>query len=312
MRLLAVSLILIFLFSRPVFAQGTNSNILNCNSSISFSIDGVMCSLGYIIDQFTEFTPNILSNNGYGGSLAGIAFNQYTQGTEYIAFAIIPILIYLYILNFLGEVSLGKTGLSPQDLMYSIFMSVLILILSPYILSMLITFINVLDKFIIIHIIHSSNPSLFQTIINSMNLSNFNSGIFSGIINYILYILLIIVLFLFSFQFILRFILLWILILFFPFGVALSIYPPFGNILGSILSKIMQLLFIQPAFLIGISIFILIVNNFSINVVEKFIISIVTLFSLALIPNLLTRYLNFSFSFGQRNIRSILKYGYKR
>ena len=306
MRYLAASLIIFFLFPKTIFAS-SGGNSLNCSSEYTFSINGALCSLGYIIDQFTEFTPNILSSGGYGGSLSGIAYNEYKNGTEYIALAILPLFIYLYSIYMIGESTVGRVEISPVDLIYNLIIAVILLLISVYLLSYLITFINVLDKFIVLHVISSSSPSLFETIINAMELKAFSQGIFPGIFNIILYSLLIIALFIFSFQFIVRFILLWILILLFPLAIVISVYPKFSSVLPLISSKIAQLLIIQPAFLIGISIFIVILNNFSINPVEKFILAIVCLFSLSLIPTLLNRYLNFSFTIGTRSINNFVQ-----
>jgi hypothetical protein len=307
MRLLLVSFIIFFMLFSPVFAKSattvSSNTPLNCNYSYSFSINGIICSLGYIIDQFTEFTPNILSSSGFGGNLAGIAYNQYVNGTEALSLAIIPLIIYIYVMHLIGEASIGGTRFSPIDLLYNVIIAVIILFLSVYIISFFITFINVMDKFIVQHIILSSNPSLFQTIVNSISLDRFSGGIFSGITIFILYIFLIIALFIFSFQFILRFILLWIFILLFPFAVIVSIYPPFNGVLKVIFSKIAELLFVQPAFLIGVSVFIIIVRDFAINPIEKFILAIITLFALSLIPTLLARYLNFSLSSGYTKVR---------
>jgi hypothetical protein len=307
--LINITIVVILFFSIPslVFAKsGIKASTLNCNSSYNFSVNGMLCSLGYIIDQFTEFTPNILSSNGFGGNLAGVAYNQYVNGTEALSIAIIPLIIYIYVMHLIGEVSIGGTRFSPIDLLYNIIFSVILLFLSVYIMSFLITFINIIDKFIVLHIISSSTPSLFQTIVNSISLSSFSSGLFTGVIIFILYILLLIALFIFSFQFILRFILLWILILLFPFAIVVSIYPPFNGVLRNIFSKIAELLFVQPAFLIGVSIFIIIIKDFSINPIEKFILGIVTLFALSLVPTLLNRYLNFSISSGYRKVRRVI------
>ena len=83
--------------------------------------------------------------------------------------------------------------------------------------------------------------------------------------------------------------------------------------LRNIFSKIAELLFVQPAFLIGVSIFIIIIKDFSINPIEKFILGIVTLFALSLVPTLLNRYLNFSISSGYRKVRRVInKVKYKK
>ena len=305
--LINIIVIIFFLLPSSVFAKSnTTVTELNCSSSYTFSINGMLCSLGYIIDQFTEFTPNILSSSSFGGNLAGVAYTQYVNGTEALSIAIIPLVIYIYVMHLIGEASVGGTRFSPIDLLYNVIFSVILLFLSVYIISFLITFINVIDKFIVLHIISSPTPSLFQTIVNSISLSSFSSGIFSGVTIFILYILLLIALFIFSFQFILRFILLWILILLFPFAVVVSIYPPFNGVLRNIFSKIAELLLVQPAFLIGVSIFIIIIKDFSVNPIEKFILGIVTLFALSLVPTLLNRYLNFSLSSGYKRARRVL------
>ena len=274
-------------FSTPVLAQGNSGSSNACSSTSSFSMQGIFCALGYFVDQFTEFTPNILSSQSYGGSLAGIAYNQYVNGTEYVAEILMPLIIFIYIAHLIGENSFGTFSISPMELLKNIVFAIIALIISVYMLSLLINFINVLDKFIVINIIGSSNGNLFSTIINDVGGVSFSHGFFSGIVNIILYVLLIIALFLFTFQFIVRFLFLWILILLFPFSIIFSIYPPFRGILSSSFTKIFQLLFIQPAFLLGVAIFVTILNNMSLNTLEKLILGIMLLFSLSLVPQLI-------------------------
>ena len=298
-----------FFFSSPVFAQSSSNSTLSCTSSTtSFSIEGILCALGDIIDQFTEFTPNILSSSSYGGSLAGIAYNQYVNGTEYAAEILIPIIIFIYIAHIIGESSFGTFHMSPIELLKDILFAFIALILSVYVLSLMINFINVLDKFIVVNIVGSSNGNLFSTIINDLGGVNFSNGFFSGIVNIVLLVILIIALFLFTFQFIVRFLFLWILILLFPFSIIFSIYPPFKGVLSSSFTKIFQLLFIQPAFLLGIAIFTTILNTMSLNSLEKLILGIMLLFSLSLVPQLIGGLLSHRlFSVGERARNSFLK-----
>ncbi len=182
-----------FFFSSPVFAQSSSNSTLSCTSSTtSFSIEGILCALGDIIDQFTEFTPNILSSSSYGGSLAGIAYNQYVNGTEYAAEILIPIIIFIYIAHIIGESSFGTFHMSPIELLKDILFAFIALILSVYVLSLMINFINVLDKFIVVNIVGSSNGNLFSTIINDLGGVNFSNGFFFryckySVINYINY-----------------------------------------------------------------------------------------------------------------------------
>ncbi len=287
-RGLSINLLFLFLLASPIFAQGQNIGG-GCSGETSYSFEGVVCSLGYIIDQFTEYTPNILKPGG--GAFEGAAISNYRNGTQYLAISILPVIILVYVIHLIGEATVGKTNLSPSDLLGSLFISVIFLFTSIYFLSFFITFINVIDQFIVVHMIGGSS-SLFSTIINTMGAQSLQIGIFSGIVSIILYILLIIALFIFSLQFIIRFIMLWILILLFPIFVVISIYPPMRDLLPNAFSKIVQLLFIQPAFLIGISVFVVIVNNYSIGNLERLILGIIVLFSLSLVPQLLGGVIN--------------------
>lgn len=302
-------LILSLFFTSPVFAQGTTSSSSSCSTTSSFSMQGIFCSLGFFIDQFTEFTPNILSSSSYGGSLAGVAYSQYVNGTEYAAEILIPLIIFIYVAHIIGESSFGTFSMSPMDLLKDIVFAIIALIVSLYVLSLLINFINVLDKFIVVNIIGSSSGNLFSTIVNDLGGVSFSNGFFSGIVNIVLYILLIIALFLFTFQFIVRFLFLWVLILLFPFSIVFSIYPPFRAILPSSFTKVFQLLFIQPAFLLGIAIFTTIMNTISLNAIEKLILGIMLLFSLSLVPQLVGGLLSHRiFSIGEKTRTSFLKF----
>ncbi|MCL4392616.1 hypothetical protein M1145_00535 [Patescibacteria group bacterium] len=46
-------------------------------------------------------------------------------------------------------------------------------------------------------------------------------------------------------------------------------------------------MFIQPAFLLGIAIFVTILNTISLNILERLILGIMLLFSLSLVPQLI-------------------------
>ncbi len=291
MRLFLVSIItiftILFFISAPVYAKGSNGTRFSTSCSknnIFYSIQNVLCSFGFTINQFVEFTPNILnSSSDPNTKFGGIAYREYKDGTEYIAISLIPILLFIGIMIYIGEASVGRGGVSMYDLLVNTIFAIFFILLSPYILSYLITFINVLDKFIIENLIGSSSGNLFTLILG--HFTQFSIfGLFENIIKVILYIALILALFIFSLEFIIRFILLWILILLFPIFIVFSLFPIFQGMFRSITLKIIELLFIQPAFLIGISIFVAIVNSTSITGIPQFILGILTLYALSLIP----------------------------
>ncbi len=291
MRLFLVSIITIFAIlyfvSSPVYAKesnGTNFST-NCNqNNILYSIQNILCSFGFTINQFVEFTPNILnSRSDPNTKFGGIAYKEYKDGTEYIAISLVPVFLFICIMLYIGEASVGRSGVSMHDLLVNTIFAIFLILLSPYILSYLITFVNVLDKFIITNLIGVSSGNLFTLILG--HFTQFSIfGLFENVIKVILYIALILALFIFSLEFIVRFILLWILILLFPIFIIFSLFPIFQGMFRSITLKIIELLFIQPAFLIGISIFVLIVNSTSITGIPQFLLGIITLYALSLIP----------------------------
>ena len=273
--------------SFPIYAKGSNSTRFSTScgkNNMFFSIQSVLCSFGFTINQFVEFTPNILNgSSGPNTNFGGIAYREYKDGTQYIAISLIPILLFIGIMIYIGEASVGRSGVSMYDLLVNTIFAIFLILLSPYILSYLITFINVLDKFIIENLIGSSSGNLFTLILG--HFTQFSIfGLFENIIKVILYIALILALFIFSLEFIIRFILLWILILLFPIFIVFSLFPIFQGMFRSITLKIIELLFIQPAFLIGISIFVVIVNSTAITGIPQFILGILTLYALSLIP----------------------------
>lgn len=284
-------------------------NIINIGSNtINVTIGWSICQLGFVINNYVAYTPDILAQHPILADGTNFPIKTRDNLTKYtipLSFALLPILLTYYALR----MSLAPLGsdehYTPYRLLQKGMTTLLLIVALPFILSLLIQLNNAICKYIItVMITTTPQEYLSQQIGNAIQLSQVQSSmsnaIIPPIIETILYVLLLIALLIMVFQFVLRFILLWIFVIASPVLLMLRILPSCEKFIDTIIARFFLLLFLQPVFLVGLSVFFQITAA-QLDDVSKLLMGATSLLSLSLLPGIMAGHMgNMTFSKGER------------
>lgn len=267
-------------FSTAPVGDGPSSQ---CIVHLSFNIidSGIaffVCHTLGVLDTYVGSTPNLLHDTGYKHLLY--------DPMQLMSFMLLPIPIFFVVASSLFELSfIPAHEIRISEMLQTYIVVVFILLLLPVLFSLTIDIENAICAFIVSHILGGANQ-LTDMISTQVQIDNVHISVLTPFVQTFLRIALLISLLIMLLFFIIRFLLLWTLFLILPVVFIFRGIPRIHRIGDVVLDYMIQLLLIQPVFLLGLGVFFFLMQQ-PVDDLSRVLIGIMGLFALSLLPSFL-------------------------
>lgn len=289
--LVVLSIWFIYITMQPVphapEAEMTDAPATSCATAITLNIvidsaQFLICHVSGIFDTYVATTPNLFDDTV---SMSGEYQNMLYTPMEKLAILLIPIqLIFLAAAIVISNALAMDRGNRMHDALINFLLSIMVLILLPDICNLGVDLLNAINGYILAML---GGRSLSSLIINTMNINQIvQNTLIPTLADTILWIAFLIAILFITIFFIIRFVLIWVLCLTLPVLIACNTIPMVKEIRASIVMRLVQLMLVQPVFLLCMGFFIVLMKE-PMDSIAKFIVGICSLITLGLIPSVI-------------------------